>query len=108
MSKKIYLAIPYTHPDPAVRDERHDRVTAVTADLMSQGTLVFSPITYTHNMQKLYDMPTDWQFWQRMCCAFVSWADELWVLRLDGWKESVGVQAEIREAERQGKAVRYV
>jgi hypothetical protein len=44
----IYLACPYTDPDPAVRKARFDIATAVAADLIRGGRIVYSPITMTH------------------------------------------------------------
>ena len=49
-----------------------------------------------------------WETWQRFDSFMVGLADELWVLTLDGWKDSVGVKAEVVLALGLGKTVRYV
>lgn len=95
----IYLACPYWHVDPAVRQSRFDRVTVVAAKLMVGGTVVFSPITHGHPMHLAHDMPGDWPFWRRVDRTFLQRSSELFVLMLDGWRQSVGVTAEIKMAE---------
>lgn len=105
---KIYLACPYTDPNPEIRAERNDRVTAFCAELLNAGHIVFSPITYTHHMAQAHTMPTTWEFWHTLDVSFIAWAEELWVLTLPGWERSTGVAAEIEEARRLDKAVRYV
>ena len=52
-----------------------------------------------------------WGFvhWQDYDLSFLQhWATELWVLCLDGWKDSVGVRKEIRVAESLGLPVKYI
>ena len=46
--KRIYLACPYWHEDPEMREERYQMVTSKTARLMELGYQVFSPITHSH------------------------------------------------------------
>lgn len=41
----IYLASPYSHPAPAVRQERYEAACAATATLTREGHPVFSPIS---------------------------------------------------------------
>jgi len=50
MSSKplIYLASPYSHPDPSVRQERYEAACKATAAMMRQGYHVYSPIAATH------------------------------------------------------------
>jgi hypothetical protein len=40
----IYLASPFTHDDPAVRQQRFEAACRAAAILISQGKTVFSPI----------------------------------------------------------------
>jgi hypothetical protein len=55
-----------------------------------------------------YGLPTDWQFWEPFDRHQLERCDEVVVLTLDDWRESVGVQAEIRIAAEYGIPVRYV
>jgi nucleoside 2-deoxyribosyltransferase len=103
----IYLASPYSHPDPAVREERFRAACQVTAELIRAGDAVISPVVQGHPLAA-FGLPTDWQFWETLDRHQLARCDEVVVLMLDGWRESVGVQTEIRIAAELGKPVRYV
>lgn len=98
----IYLATPYSHPDPAVRQARFDAVNRVAAELIQTGAHVFSPISQSHPIALIGDLPTSWEYWESYDKAILSICDQLNVLMLPGWYESVGVAAEIRIAEELG------
>ena len=106
--KKIYLAVPYSDPDSRIRQKRFETVNKVAAALMNKGFLVFSPISHTHPIAEAGRLPLGWEFWKEYDESFIEWADEIHVLKLPGWKESTGVQAEISIAKRQGKPVNYI
>jgi hypothetical protein len=102
----IYLASPYSHPDPVVREQRFQAACRATAALLRAGEAVFSPIVHGHPLAD-YGLPTGWEFWERFNRTFLERCDEVVVLMLDGWRQSVGVQAEIRIAQELGKPARY-
>jgi nucleoside 2-deoxyribosyltransferase len=102
-----YLASPYSHPDPAVREERYRAACRAAAALLLAGQPVFSPIAHSHPLVE-YGLPADWSFWQRYDRELLERCDEVVVLMLDGWEESVGVREEIRLARAMGKPVRYL
>lgn len=104
----IYLASPYSHPDETKRELRYYQAMGWAARFQNEGHVVFSPIAHSHPMAKKFDMPKGWAFWREIDFAFIEVMDEVWVLTLPGWRESVGVQAEIEFAERIGKVVRYL
>ena len=60
----IYLASPYSHPDPAVRERRFRAACSAAAFLLQAGHAVFSPIAHGHVLAE-HGLPTDWSFWQR-------------------------------------------
>jgi len=91
----LYLASPYTHPDPLEMEYKFKQVSQAVASLMNRGEIIFSPIAYCHPLAVAHEMPRDWEFWQRYCLAMLAKADEMWVLELDGWHKSTGVAAEI-------------
>lgn len=103
----IYLASPYTHPDPRVVTERFEAVCREAAYLMRAGIHVLSPIAHTHPIAQVGDLPTRWEFWEAFDRTLIAACKEVWVLQLDGWRESRGVAAEIAIAEQMGKRVRY-
>ena len=103
----IYLASPYTHPDPSVREMRFRAVCRQAAEMLRCGIPVFSPIAYTHSIAA-HDLPVEWFFWERYDRVFLEICSEVWVLMLDGWRESKGVAAEIDIASELGMPVVYV
>ena len=104
----IYLASPYTHPDAAVRHARYDAVTACAAILMRAGCTVYSPITHSHRMAEAHNLPTDWGWWEPHCLTMLNGARNLTILCLDGWSESVGIQAELAHAKNLQIAINYL
>lgn len=69
--------------------------------------MVFSPIAHSHCIAQ-HGLPLDWGYWERHDERLLAACDELWVLKLDGWQHSRGVQAEIAIARAMGKPVRFV
>jgi nucleoside 2-deoxyribosyltransferase len=103
----IYLASPYSHPDPAVRERRFRAACSAAALLLQAGHAVFSPIAHGHVLAE-HGLPTDWKFWQRYDREHLERCDEVIVLMLNGWEESAGVHGEIRQAHELGKRVCYL
>ncbi len=100
---KIYLACPYSDPDPEIREMRVRLANRAAADLMRRGHVVFSPISHSHAIASQCQLPMIWAFWEKQSHAFVEWCDELRILGLPGWRESRGVQAELALAATLGK-----
>jgi hypothetical protein len=103
----IYLASPYSHPEVEVRKQRFRDACRAAAQLLASGLTVFSPIVHGHPLVD-QGLPTDWPFWERFDRDHLVRCDEVVVLMLDGWRESVGVAGEIRIAGELGKPVRYL
>src|SRR5438132_7996461 len=103
----IYLASPYSHPDPTVREQRFRAACRVVAGLLRAGHVVFSPIVHAHVLVE-HGLPTEWPFWRHIDREQLTRCDEVVVLMLGGWNQSVGVQAEIRIARELGKPVGYL
>ena len=97
----IYLASPYSHPDPEVREERFRAACRATVDLVERGMVVFSPIVQGHPLTQ-YGLRGDWEFWAKFSEEVMSHCDELCVLVIDGWIESIGLTAELEIAKRLG------
>lgn len=108
MKRIVYLAIPYSHPDKQVRHRRFEIANEVAADLMSKGEMVFSPISHSHVIAVKNDLPTSWDYWQEHCKSFVSVSSKLYVITVDGWEESTGVQAEIELAKELNIPIKYI
>lgn len=102
---KVYLACPYSHDEDAVQEARFHQANRAAGVLMKLGYIVYSSISHSRPIALEVDMPHGWSFWERIDRVFVEWCDALIVLDIDGWKESVGVQAEIAYAQELEKII---
>lgn len=103
----IYLASPYSHKDSNIRKERYEIALKVTADLISRGFHVFSPITYIHPIvEHLMNSKNETRFTdyylfkngEEFDTDMIRHCGFFWILMIDGWEESVGVKAETKLA----------
>lgn len=94
----IYLATPYSHNDPAVRQRRFEVVNRVTAAMYLRGMYVFSPISHGHPVAEAGQLPGDWMFWEAHNLVMLRRCTELFVLQQEGWENSKGVAAEMEAA----------
>ncbi|MCH9644011.1 MAG: DUF1937 family protein [Gammaproteobacteria bacterium] len=92
-----YLACPYAHKDPDVKLFRHRLVNHCVQSYLAQGKLVYSPLTHNIPVRDPKINHT-WEMWAVFDKAMLSRCNELIVLQADGWKESIGVTAEIEFA----------
>lgn len=110
--KFIYLASPYSDPDPKVVEDRVRRVSRITAQLIQQGHLVFSPIVYSHPLKDLIDFdPFNFGWvsqWMDFDTAMLADADELWILKIPGWESSRGCDLEMTYALDHGIPIHFV
>lgn len=97
----VYLAGPYTHKDPDVRQRRYVEHTIAAAKLADLDRVaVFSPIAHGHAL--CVDGGLDrleHDFWMRQCLPFLRLADAMVVLEIEGLSASKGTAAEIAEAQ---------
>jgi hypothetical protein len=108
---KIYLACPYSHPNPEVREERFEIANRVAAELMRQGHVVFSPISHSHPVAKYLplELLMDHEFWMKQDLPMLlEWADALYVYPYDAAAVSRGVAREVKEAEAAGIPIEYL
>ncbi|HUT91797.1 MAG TPA: DUF1937 family protein [Thermoguttaceae bacterium] len=104
----IYLASPYSDPNPAIREQRFRIVCQVAAAMLRAGALVFSPIAHSIPIAEHGTAPNTWAFWKGLDLEMLARSDEVVVLKLPGWDRSQGVQAEVVRARALGKPVSYV
>lgn len=104
----IYLASPYSHPDPAVQVARFVAVSREAARMMADGMFIYSPIAHTHSVATHGDLPPGFDFWEKYDRFLLGLCSEMHVLMLDGWKESKGVQAEIQIAKELKLPIAYL
>ena len=102
---KIYLAGPYSDPNPTIRHKRFEALNAIAANIMEDGHIVFSPISHSHPIAVQCGLPKGFEFWFEWNKNFIDWCDEVWVADLPGRDESAGLLAEIEYAGSIGKPV---
>ena len=94
-SPLIYLAAPFSHPDPEVSRRRIEEVNRYAAQLLSRGALAFSPLSHGAQLDSP-DIPDS--VWYELGLRIMESCDELWLLALDGWEDSEGVRMELERA----------
>ena len=104
----IYLSSPYSHADPDRMAERFLAVCKVAGILIGRGVHVFAAISHSHPIALAGDLGLGWEFWKGFDLDMLTRCDELWVVDMDGWRESVGVGEEIAWAKQNDKPVRLV
>jgi hypothetical protein len=102
----IYLASPYSDPNPAVRENRYIVTRVFTLWALEQPLPMFSPSVYGHEFGA--QLGYVFEAWQTLNDAMVRACEQVWVLRLDGWDKSRGVAHEIELARSLGKPILYV
>lgn len=104
----MYLGSPYSHHDPAVRHMRYRAAGRATAHLIRQGVCVYSPIVHCHEIAREFGLPKDFDFWKEYNFKMLEPADFLLILKLDGWKESKGLEGEMGFAQRKGIPIDFM
>lgn len=110
MPRLIYIASPYTHPDPRIVEWRVKAVALFVSRMIRTDQVLselvlplggqenprtfFSPILHSHPMAVM--IPGDYEAWRHVDEAWMDMSDEMWVLQLPGWKDSKGIKAEIK------------
>ena len=110
MRKVIYVGGPYTHADHNIRRKRFEALTAVAAEIVKQGHIVYSPITHTHPIDLHFvrgDVHLSYDFWCDFDETFMSVCTEMVIVPLEGWDKSSGVKREREYFEKRGLPVTF-
>lgn len=99
-----YLASPYSHDDPYVRELRYMQAMREVDHFLSMGVPIYSPIVHCHELAKISKHRYDAEMWRRYNFVMLAAAENLWILMLPGWEDSKGIQGEMEEAKRVGIA----
>lgn len=106
--KKIYLAAPYSDPDPVIRQRRTELADHVAAKIMQQGYVVFSPLSQSHRIAHHIGNHLSHDFWLTQDLEMLALCDEMWILTIPGYSKSEGIRMECDKALEWGKPVRKV
>lgn len=109
MTKILYLASPYWHPEPIVRGRRARAVSRLAARFMEFGFPTFSPIAHGISIYGFVAEPlrNDHKFWLAQDFAMLQHASLFVVHTLQDWQFSYGVGKEIEEANRLSIPIEY-
>lgn len=109
-SELIYLACPYSSKEPHMLSARWAVANRVAANLMAEGNYIFSPISHTHPIAEVSNgtLPRGWEYWEGFDRQFLNVCKKIIVIRIPGWEESKGVQAEIKIGQELGIPIEYV
>jgi hypothetical protein len=83
-------------------NHRFDLACHAAALLLLEQKVVYSPIVHCHPIVVRHDMPRDFGFWMSLNIHMLERSDYLYVLQIEGWRESRGVSAEIEHAGKKG------
>lgn len=105
----IYLACPYTHSDHHVVYQRMKRLTEFWLRVVKEGHNVIPLVALGHYAELMHThLSPGYERWMELDFALIDACDEVWVLMLDHWENSLGVQREIAYALDHRKPVRYL
>lgn len=106
-AQMVYLAAPYSHTDNDVVTHRIAMFAIIDAKLALQGVFTVSPLS-KHFSKQFTNVPLTWEFWQHYAKKLMEKCDALYVIMLDGWETSEGVQAEIKLAKKMSLEIKYL
>lgn len=104
----IYFGTPYSHPNPAVVNERVHLTLVATASLIRKGLIIYSPIAHCHDLALRFSLPTDAAFWEKINEDFLRSSNAFYALCIDGWRESIGLTREFKLARELKLPIGYV
>lgn len=85
---------------------RYKKITKICAKLMEQGHIVFSPITHSHPVATIGNLPhLAHAFWLKQDKFWVDACDELWVYEGYPYLDSYGVLQELSWAIKDKKPI---
>lgn len=103
-----YLASPYSHKDPAIRQKRYESAQSALHRLLLKKVWTYSPIVHCHPLSLEFALPGDAKFWEEYNHTMLGVSKGMFVLTIAGWKESLGVTEEISFAKRRGLKITLI
>lgn len=101
-NKTYYLASPYSHKNPVVKEFRELAVQYTASILTMKGYKLLEPIASCHRKSHMFDLPTGYEYWKERDRDYIARSDGVILLAIKGWKESVGVTDELEYANELG------
>lgn len=100
-----YLASPYTHKNPDIKKGRATEAAKAAWFLMQMGLTVYAPIASNYYIESVNALQTTYEDWVSIDTFMLENTRNLFVLHLDGWKESKGIYHEIKFLQEQNSKI---
>ena len=94
----LYLACPYSHSAPTISRRRYHLACRAAAKLMQAGVVVFSPLANSVPAVEFGGLVLSHENFMSLDLPILERCDEVLVIALDGWQQSIGVQQELGAA----------
>ena len=104
----IYIASPYTSVDVGEMNARFLEACIALSRLSELGVPAFVPIAHSGYAHLHYRATEDRDYWMAIGLDILKICSSVMVLQLDGWKDSVGIKEELKEARELGLPITYV
>ena len=104
----IYLASPYSHPDPSIQDLRFRQACITGGEMIKRGFHVISPIAHSVPISSMAKYPQDYKAWKEWDEELILLCSQVWILMLPGWEDSMGIKNEISFAVNNGIPIKLL
>lgn len=98
MNKLIYVAAPFSDKDKSIEIKRYIYTQRYCMEELQKGYNAISPVVHWYYPAIWIGLNGDFAQFKNFCLALLDRCDSMTVLMLDGWRDSVGVRAEIERA----------
>lgn len=75
-------------------EQRYQEAVRIAAELISHGYNVVSPIVHNHPLVKHGRQNTGWSDWKKWDLKLLDACRVMFIVKMEGWKESTGVREE--------------
>lgn len=96
----------------ALLKKRVDYTRKRVYEFLMEGHNVYSPISHCYELSLDYNLPQEYEWWQKQDRHFVERSDEVWVLAMEDqygeWTISTGIRDEVEYSESLGIPVKFI
>ena len=104
----LYIACPYSHPDPEIREHRYRMSCMAASKLFQAGIVAFNPLANSVPAVEFGGIDLAHSDWMAIDLPILRRSDELLILGLDNWTKSEGVKSEMFEALANAKPITLI